>query len=375
MVKARKTEEGSALLYIFLLCLFLSAAVFFLTEQNKLNRLLDHRLEQELILSQMAEDLTGLALAHVLRNGEGYDAPRHFVFPAGQIQELAQGYAAQVEIRDEGSCLNPNHLPVADWQTFFRSRPQVYERLVSWFFPPDEVSGRVATPVRSRYLLTPDELASLISGPDGKLSSSFASRLTVFGPANYYLIDGEVFVSLLQRTGLQLSSLAVETIIEQFNAQRGQVYSDNLDTLLSQLQLPEHPPLERLERVLTTKGTINPNFVEADYLRLLLPAEERREFADLQNRQQEQPFTSLADFEDYLRNTHRVNLSAERLRHLFTVQSKILGIKVTIFDQEKTNLLLTVETVVRRGTAGEDGAYTVLYRRKKWGAEKEERND
>lgn len=373
MVKAKRIEQGSALLYIFTLCLLLSATILFFTEKIKLNRLLNTRLEQELSLSQIAEDLTELALVHLLNNREEYDAPRHFIIPAPKIQELARGYPAQVEIRDEGSWINLNHLPVTDWQAYFRNAPQLYERLISWYFQPEDMSGSLATPVRNHYLLTPDDLADLVSDQSGRFSSS--AQLTVFGPANYNLIDGEVFVSLLQRTGLQLSPLAVETIIEEFNAQRGQVYSDNLDTLLSQLQLPEHPPLNRLERVLTPNGTINPNFVEPAYLRLLLPAEERREFTDLKNRQQEQPFTALTDFEYYLRDTHGVNISSERLRHIFTVQSKVLGIKVVIFNHEETAVLLTVETIVERGGTGNDEAFSLLYRRKRWGAEKEGRNE
>lgn len=370
MAKQGKAEQGSALVYIFALCLLLSAIIALFTEKIKLYRILNTQLEQEIILSQVAEDLTEMALAHLLGNEDDYDAPKHFNIPAPKIEDLARGYSAQVEIRDEGSCFNPNNLPVSYWQRYFRNAPQIYERLVNWYFQPTNSSSGLATRVRNNYLLTPEELETLGSSGDRVLSSS---RLTVFGPANYYLLDGEVFVSILQRTGLHLSALAMETIIEQFDAQRGQVYSDNLDTLLSQLQLPEYPPLARLERVLTTKGIINPNFVEAAYLRTLLPAEQQREFVDLKYRQQEQPFTSLDDFAYYLHNTHGVDISAERLRHLFSVQSKILGIKVIIYDQAGTEVLLTVDTIVERQEGNEE-AFAVIYRRKKWGSGKGEGN-
>ena len=368
----RKAEEGNALVYIFALCLLLSAIIVLFTEKIKLTQVLNIQLEQEIILSLVAEDLTELALAHLSGNKDGYDAPQHFQIPASIIKEVARGYPVQIEIRDEGSCFNPNNLPVSYWRQYFRHGPQMYERLVNWYFQPDAMAGSLATPVRSNYLLTPEELAALRADGEGK--GSAPSRLTVFGPASYYLLDGEVFVSLLKRCGLRLSPLTVETIIEQFDAQQGQVYSDNLETLLSQLRLPERPPLARLERILTTKGIINPNFVEAAYLRTLLPAEQQREFVDLKYRQQEQPFTSLDDFAYYLHNTHGVDISAERLRHLFSVQSKILGIKVAIYNQTGTEVLLTVDTVVER-RAGIEETFALIYRRKKWGLAKEEGNE
>ena len=134
MVKKRKAEQGSALFYLFALCLLLSAIIAALTEKIKLNRILNNRLEQELTLSQVAEDLTELAVAHLLSNRDDYDAPRHFSIPQAKIQDLARGYPAQVEIRDEGSCFNPNNLPVACWEDYLRNEPQLYEQLVNWYF-------------------------------------------------------------------------------------------------------------------------------------------------------------------------------------------------------------------------------------------------
>lgn len=368
MKKAGIGQQGSALVYIFGLCLFLSAVLSFVSEKVKLNRILITSFEQEMILSQMAEDLTALAMDHLLQNTDYYDAPEHFKISKEKIAALASGYQATVEIRDEGSRFNPNNLPVAYWQAYFRHVPQVHERLVEWCFRPVDLSVRIATPIRNNYVLIPEELEQLLTDGDRRLFPS--SSLTVFGPANYYLLDGEVFVSLLMRAGLKLSPLAVETVLERFNDQWGQFYNDHLDTLLSQLQLPELPPLEQLERLLTAEGSLNPNFIEPSYLRLLMPADEQREFSDLAVRQREQPFTSLEMFEDYLHNSQGVTISSVRLRHLFSVQSTVLGIKVLIADQDGDEVLLEVNTVVERGRAEED-PLTIIYRHKKWGTGKE----
>jgi hypothetical protein len=105
-----------------------------------------------------------------------------------------------------------------------------------------------------------------------------------------------------------------------------------------------------------------------------MPADEQREFSDLAVYQQEQPFSSLERFEDYLCNRHGVTISSTRLRHLFSVQSKVLGIKVLIADQDGDEVLLEVDTIVERDKAEED-TLTIIYRQQKWGAGKEASTD
>lgn len=366
-------EQGTALLYIFWICLLLSAVLSFFIHNSKLRKALIVSFEQEKILKQAAEDLTELAIAQILNNTTGYDAPGNLVVTSERIKKLLSvKHQATVEIRDEGSCFNPNNLPVIFWLQFFIKSPESYERLYSWCFS-SESKSQFSTPIRSNYLLTPEDLQQVFKEEEYNYRPSL--ELTFFGPANYYLIDGEVFVSLLFRSGLTLSSVAIETIIERFNNNHNQIFNDNLSTLLSYLQLPELPPLDKFEQLITTKGIINPNFVTPDYLRLLVPGGKERDFSDLALIQKEQPFTSLTTLEDYLCNKHGIQISSERIQHIFSLKSKVFGIYVSIYNQDNHEAALELNTIIQRGSERKEDSFQVIYRREQWSAGKKGKNE
>ena len=366
-------EQGTALLYIFWICLLLSAVLSFFIHSSNLRKALVVSFEQEKSLKQAAEDLTELAIAQIQNNTTGYDATGNLVITSERITELLSvKHQAIVKIRDEGSSFNPNNLPVSYWQEYLKNSPQSFEQLYSWCFS-SESKSQLSTPIRSNYLLTPEDLQQVFEEKEYNYRPS--SELTVFGPANYYLIDGEVFVSLLFRAGLKLSSVAIEAIIERFNDNHNQIYNDNLSTLLSYLQLPELPPLEKLEQLITTKGSINPNFVTPEYLRLLVPGGKGRDFSDLTLIQKEWPFTSLSALEDYLCNKHGIQISSERIQHIFSLQSKVFGIQVLIYNQNNPDATLELNTIIQRGSEEKEDSFQVIYRREKWSSGKKGKND
>ena len=369
MSKESNQEQGSALVFIFGFCLLLGAVLSFFADSVNLKKNLRAKFEREVSLKQSAENLTELAISHILNKTTAYDAPEHFRITPNRINAfLSADYQATVEIRDEGSRFNPNNLPISYWQEYFHNSPQSYERLYAWSFRQENQAGNLSTTIRNNYLLTLEDLQEVLA------ETPAPSSLTIFGPANYYLIDGEVLVSLLLRSGLQMSSVAIETTIENFNSNRNQIFTENIATLLSQLHLPELPKLDKIEQLFTAKGSINPNFIEPAYLRLLVPEGKGRDFSDLSLLQKEQPFISITAFEDYLCNQHGISISREKIARLFSVKSKVFGIYVSIYNQDKQGLL-ELNTIVQRGWAEQEDSWQIIYRRENWLSGKKESDD
>jgi len=342
--RTKKTPHGkkgsillSAVWFLLIISGMLISAGYPLQLQNTL--VSDYRKEQE--VREKSRDLLQIVI-HRLQNDDcEYDAPGTMDFSAGVLEEM--GYPeAVIELWDEGSRFNPNNTSVLLWDGFFQDEPQ-YRRLIhNWFFQSGGPFHTGSTLVRQNYLLCKEELRSLSN--DENLYATFAPELTVFGPANFYLLEGETFLSLLYRTGENYAPATETAIIVNFNQQREEtMYRADLATLLSHLNLPVILDLEKLRPLITTEGTLNPNFISPRFLTTIWgqKIDDMDRIWDLEQRQAQEPFTTEQEFELYLQKAYGNEISLEKARLIFTLKTKIWGVKITFNPADGPGLELS----------------------------------
>ena len=166
-------------------------------------------------------------------NDSEYDAP-YYGFPSRFLEEM--GYpGAVIELWDEGSRLNLNNTSVLTWDIFFQDEPEFRRLVHNWFFQRGGLFETGSTLLRQNYLLCREELRAISS--DETFYQTFAPEITVFGPANFYLLEGETFLSLLYRAGESYSTTTEMAIITAFNQKRlDTMYQADL-ALISRLEL------------------------------------------------------------------------------------------------------------------------------------------
>lgn len=342
--KRRLTHEkkGSILLSAVWFLLTLSGMLISATYPLQLQMTLvaDYRKEQE--LRAKSRDLLQIVI-HRLQNDERpYDAPGTMDFSTEFLKEI--GYPeAKIELWDEGSRLNLNNTSALLWDVFFQDKPEYLHSIRNWFFQSEGLFATGSPLVRQNYLLCQEELRSISN--DEKLFATFAPELTVFGPANFYLLEGETFLSLLLRTGENYPPTTEVAIIERFNQERSNtMYHADLATLLSLVELPVIVDVDKLRPLIATKGILNPNFISPRFLNAIWGStyDDLKRIGDLKYRQTQDPFTSIQEFELYLQEAYGSEIPLERTWLLFTLKTKIWGVKITLTPSDGPDLQLSV---------------------------------
>lgn len=362
----RTKDNGGVLLSVVWMLLILSGMLISVSYPLELQTILvaDYRKEQE--QQQTAEDLLQIIIHRLVNENSAFDAPGSMDFPLDVLEEM--GYPdAVVELWDEGSRFNLNNTPAALWKLFVHQEQEYCQLLQTWFFQEEDLFYTGSSLARRNYLLCPEELR-LVSNNEFYYST-FYPEITVFGPANFYLLDGESFLSLLRRAGETIDFSTELVIIDTFNRLRQEtMYHADLATLLSQLQLPVIPDLERLNLLVTTEGTLNPNFISARYLNALFghTADDIEKIADLKQRQAANPFPTIESFTNYLREAYGGEVSAEKIRLLFSLKTKVWGVNITTYPSDGPAFRLRAVLQRERDDDYSSWRVRVLFLQKEW---------
>ena len=216
-----KGKSGAVLLAVTWVLLILSGVLITLSYQAQLESLLFTGYKEEQDARAAAWNLLQLVI-HRLQHDEGdYDAPGTIGFPFDLAAGLGYTYAAEVELWDEGSRFNLNNTPAYMWRSFFEDTPECYTVVQQWFFSRDNVPYSTPAVVRQKYLFTVEELGRL---PGAEAIAAYKDllypELTVYSPALFYLLDGETFLALLNRTGQDYGTTTEMAMIDAFNRNR-----------------------------------------------------------------------------------------------------------------------------------------------------------
>lgn len=334
-------KKGSVLLSAVWFLLILSGMLISAGYPLQLQRALvsDYRKEQE--IREKGRDLLQIVIHRLQNDDREYDAPGTMGFSAEFLENI--GYPeAVIELWDEGSRFNLNNTSVLLWDVFFQDEPQYRRSIHNWFFQSGGLFDTGSALVRQNYLLCQEELRSISS--DETLYTTFAPELTVFGPANFYLLEGETFLSLLYRAGESYSSTTEMSIIVTFNQrQQETMYPADLATLLSHLELPVILDIEKLRPLLTSEGILNPNFISPRFLNAIWSStiDDMDKIRDLRHRQAQAPFTTKQEFELYLQEAYGNEIPLERTWLIFTLKTKIWGVKITFAPEDGADFQLT----------------------------------
>ncbi len=334
-------RRGSVLLSAVWFLLILSGMLISAGYPLELQRTLvsGYRKEQE--IREKSRELLQVVI-HRLQNDESeYDAPGTMDFPPGFLEEM--GYpGAVIELWDEGSRLNLNNTSVLTWDIFFQDEPEFRRLVHNWFFQRGGLFETGSTLLRQNYLLCREELRAISS--DETFYQTFAPEITVFGPANFYLLEGETFLSLLYRAGESYSTTTEMAIITAFNQKRlDTMYQADLATLISRLELPVIIDVEKLRPLVTTEGFLNPNFISPRFLNAIWGSslDDLDKIRDLRHRQAENPFTTKEAFELYIQEAYGYKIPINRTWLMFSLKTKIWGVKITFAPEDGTGFELS----------------------------------
>ncbi|MBA2133372.1 hypothetical protein [Capillibacterium thermochitinicola] len=342
MNEGRK-QKGSAELMVVWVIMMITALLFATESLLEVKRVAGQQFLKEEELRRGGDEVFSLVL-HWLHTVDGaYDTPAERVFPEERLAEA--GYpGATVELWDEGSRFNPNNATKALLDEYFAATPRlrqaVTEELFGWAAGPTE------TLARKNYFLTKSELKAL-----GKtaVEDALLDQCTIYGPAAFHLLDGEVFLSLLYRAGLDLTITAEERIINNFNEKRSTfVNTTDVARLLAALQLEFLPSPEEMGELVTGEGIVNPNYASRHYVETVLSwLFGRVELYDFEEYRVANPFTNRESFVNYLRMVYNREIDAEKVWLCFNLKTRIWGVRI-ILPEEEGGKELQISAVLER---------------------------
>ena len=322
----RRMQAGSSELMVIWIIMIITALLFATESLLEVKRAVVHRFLQEEELHRAGEEILSIVL-HWLRATDGeYDLPAERVVPEEMLAQ-AEYTGAKVELWDEGSRFNPNNAPKAMIDEYFaasaRLRQAVTAELFGWS------AGPADTLARKHYFLTNNELKAL---GETAAETALLAQCTIYGPAAFHLLDGEVFLSLLYRAGQDLTIATEERIINSFNAQRQNfVNVRDLASLFSALQWDFLPQPEEMKDLVTVEGIVNPNYASRHYVETVLSwLFGRVDLYDFEQYRAVNPFTTQQSFLNYLTMVYSREIAAEKVWSCFNLKTRIWGVKITL---------------------------------------------
>lgn len=337
--KVISSKKGNVFLSVVWLLLILSGMLISLNYPLLLQNVLVADFLKEQNIRGEARDLLQIVIHHLQNDESEYDTQNSIDFSSDLLEEMGCPDVT-IELWDEGSRLNLNNTPISLWQRYFYDRPEHYQTIHAWFFPEEGDFRPAPSLTRQNYLFCNEDLLLI----NEEFYPSLLPEFTLFGPANFYLLDGESFLSILYRAGEDFSAVTKLAIIDAFNQKREETMRRaDLMTLISLLQIQVTIDPEKIKSLVTTDGMLNPNFINSRFLNAIWgkAAEDTEKAGDLRQRQIDKPFTTKEAFEDYLKETYGAEIPIERIWLLFTLKTKIWGVHITLSGTNGPTIRLT----------------------------------
>lgn len=379
-------ERGSALLIVVWVVLLACAMVLAIGYQLELETVLSEEFRNERQARADAESIFWWAVLRLQNDTDELDTLKEFTFEASAWEADIGALPGELALIDEGSRVNVNTTSAELLGELFKElqiqtkaqvegedeeqaegqngeqdqgQEQVQEQefldlLLDWRDFDDQVRPNGAeeaeysgmsppVKIRNGSLPVPQELCRIKDGE--KHWEMLKDHVTVWGPANLSMMDGDVFINLLQQAGEEIDETTVVMTKQSFDRLKKDNQIKKLDDLKKAYASIDIELLNKLKELISAEGVYNPNFLSKESLRALLKHLKIELSEELLN--SEMLFDSREAFENFLLGS---GISTEKIWSIFTLQSKLWRIRVTI---KRGSRRLILDAIVRREREGE----------------------